>query len=100
MWFSISSVDALDLAKLVVPAGGATYNFSLDWNPTATGWDMDIIFFNSGGSFLGYGAPWGGCATGSRPESCVVPIPAGTYYVGVNWYDGDATTAKLVIKKQ
>jgi hypothetical protein len=98
MWFSISGTDDLDLAKIVTTGGN--YRFTLDWNPASSGSDMDVIFFNSTGGFMGYSGTWGGCATGTRPEGCTVAIPAGTYFVGVNWYDGDATTAKLTVKKQ
>lgn len=99
MWFSVGgNFSSLRLAKLVVPAN-ATYEFDLDWLPH-DGHDLDIIFFNSAGAFMGYGAPWGGCATGAHPEACNVAIPAGTWYVAVNLYDGEFTTAKLNIKKQ
>lgn len=102
MWFSLGGNDALDVARLVVPAGGGTYRFTLDWNPnggTPTR-DLDIIFFNEAGAFMGYGGQYGGCATGSRPEGCTLTLAAGTWYAAVELYDGDATTAKMVVRRQ
>lgn len=100
MWFSVGGTfGTLDLARLVVPAGGGTYRFTLDWAPN-DGYDLDVVFFNSAGGFMGYGGQYGGCATAGKPEGCTLTLAAGTWYPAVDLYEGDFTTAKLTIVKQ
>ena len=79
--------DGARYYKLVVPADG-TYDFSLTWGG---GKDLGIYLYDATGASLGAVADAGGL-NGSPETATDFALTAGTYYVGVIWFDYGAGT--------
>jgi len=77
--------------------GGASTSFTVTWAPSPTVAaptnvnDLGLYFMDAAGNLLGLVgtsviAPWNGCDAGGngatgQPETCTVPLPAGTVYL-------------------
>lgn len=79
--------DGARYYKVVVPSDG-TYDFSLTWGG---GKDLGIYAYDATGASLGAIADDGGLNDGSESATDVA-LTAGTYYIGVIWFDYGAGT--------